>query len=118
MVEALNGLLQRIGALVEGERRFTADAAHELRTPIAAIRTQAQVALNEGDGTLRRHALQSALDGCDRATRLVEQLLTLSRLDADATGPSREADLAAWRARSWPTWRRARPQGAGARTRG
>ena len=97
MVEALNGLLQRIGTLVDGERRFTADAAHELRTPIAAIRTQAQVALNESDGTLRRHALQSALDGCDRATRLVEQLLTLSRLDADAdaTAASRAADLAA-----------------------
>jgi len=95
MVEALNGLLQRIGTLVDGERRFTADAAHELRTPIAAIRTQAQVALNESDGTLRRHALQSALDGCDRATRLVEQLLTLSRLDADAAAASRAADLAA-----------------------
>jgi two-component system, OmpR family, sensor histidine kinase QseC len=95
MVEALNGLLQRIGTLVEGERRFTADAAHELRTPIAAIRTQAQVALNESDGTLRRHALQSALDGCDRATRLVEQLLTLSRLDANAAAPSHAADLAA-----------------------
>ena len=95
MVEALNGLLQRIGTLVAAERRFTADAAHELRTPIAAIRTQAQVALNEGDGALRRHALQSALEGCDRATRLVEQLLTLSRLDSEATATWPAADLAA-----------------------
>jgi len=44
MVNALNGLFERIGTLLESERRFTADAAHELRTPIAAIRMQAQVA--------------------------------------------------------------------------
>ena len=80
MVSALNALFERIGTLLESERRFTADAAHELRTPIAAIRVQAQVALGEADAALRRHALQSTLDGCDRATRLVEQLLTLSRL--------------------------------------
>ena len=90
MVDALNGLFERIGTLMEAERRFTADAAHELRTPIAAIRMQAQVALGEADEALRRHALQSTLDGCDRATRLVEQLLTLSRLEADA-GPDMAA---------------------------
>ncbi len=82
MLDALNGLFGRIGALMESERRFTADAAHELRTPIAAIRAQAQVALAEPDDALRRHALQATLQGCDRATRLVEQLLTLSRLEA------------------------------------
>jgi two-component system sensor histidine kinase QseC len=82
MVEALNGLLERIGALLESERRFTADAAHELRTPIAAIRAQAQVALGEADEAKRKHALLGTLEGCDRATRLVEQLLTLSRLEA------------------------------------
>lgn len=81
MIEALNRLLGRIAQLMESERRFTADAAHELRTPIAAIRAQAQVALGEADPSLRRHALQSTVDGCDRAARLVEQLLTLSRLD-------------------------------------
>ncbi|MBE0550672.1 MAG: sensor histidine kinase N-terminal domain-containing protein, partial [Rubrivivax sp.] len=93
MVDALNGLLQRIGTLMEGERRFTADAAHELRTPIAAIRAQAQVALSEADAAQRHHALQAALDGCDRATRLVEQLLTLSRLEAQAAASSRTVDL-------------------------
>ena len=82
MLDALNGLFGRIAALMESERRFTADAAHELRTPIAAIRAQAQVALGETDDALRRHALQATLQGCDRATRLVEQLLTLSRLEA------------------------------------
>jgi len=83
MLDALNGLFDRISRLIESERRFTADAAHELRTPIAAIRAQAQVALVAGDdAAVRRHALQSTLAGCDRAARLVEQLLTLSRLEA------------------------------------
>ncbi|MDF3881074.1 histidine kinase dimerization/phospho-acceptor domain-containing protein [Cupriavidus basilensis] len=95
MVNALNGLFERIGTLLESERRFTADAAHELRTPIAAIRVQAQVALGEADDALRRGALQRTLDGCDRATRLVEQLLTLSRLEANATPSMAEVDLRA-----------------------
>ena len=82
MIAALNGLFERIGHLLESERRFTADAAHELRTPIAAIRMQAQVAMGEADDALRQHALQGTLEGCDRATRLVEQLLSLSRLEA------------------------------------
>lgn len=83
MINALNGLLQRIENMVMTERRFTADAAHELRTPIAAIRAQAQVALGAGSDVLQRdHALRYTLAGCDRATRLVEQLLTLARLEA------------------------------------
>jgi two-component system sensor histidine kinase QseC len=83
LVKALNGLFGRIERMVESERRFTADAAHELRTPIAAIRAQAQVALGAGaDDGQRQHALMATLAGCDRATRLVEQLLTLARLEA------------------------------------
>ena len=83
LVQALNALFERIDAMMALERRFTADAAHELRTPIAAIRAQAQVALGAGLDTAQRdHALQFTLAGCDRATRLVEQLLTLARLEA------------------------------------
>ena len=82
MIASLNSLFERIGHLLESERRFTADAAHELRTPIAAIRVQAQVAMGETDDGLRKHALQGTVEGCDRATRLVEQLLSLSRLEA------------------------------------
>lgn len=95
MVNALNGLFERIGTLLESERRFTADAAHELRTPIAAIRAQAQVALGEADDALRTHALKNTLEGCDRATRLVEQLLTLSRLEAVAPPAMADVDLSA-----------------------
>jgi len=93
MLAALNALFERIGRLMESERRFTADAAHELRTPIAAIRAQAQVALAEPDEGARRHALQATLQGCDRAARLVEQLLTLSRLEAAEAPPLATLDL-------------------------
>nr|WP_222623029.1 ATP-binding protein [Ramlibacter cellulosilyticus] len=94
LLEPLNALFARIATLLERERRFTGDAAHELRTPIAAIRAQAQVALAAADDAQRRHALQATLAGCDRATRLVEQLLTLSRLEAGAAPAARRVDLA------------------------
>lgn len=78
---SLNSLLGRLGQALENERRFTADAAHELRTPLAAIRVQAQVALSSTDTEQHRHALNQVLAGTGRATRLVEQLLRLARLD-------------------------------------
>jgi two-component system sensor histidine kinase QseC len=99
MVQALNGLFERIDVMLVSERRFTADAAHELRTPIAAIRSQAQVALGAGTNLAERdHALQATLLGCDRATRLVEQLLTLARLEshpAKTALPSSTVDISA-----------------------
>lgn len=95
LLDALNRLFERIAELLAAERRFTADAAHELRTPIAAIRTQAQVALGESDDALRRHALQATLQGCDRATRLVDQLLTLARLEAGAQPAGTPVELRA-----------------------
>jgi len=93
IVEALNALFDRIETMMTSERRFTADAAHELRTPIAGIRAQAQVAMGAGEDTAQRqHALQATLAGCDRASRLVEQLLTLSRLE---TAPTSDKPAAA-----------------------
>jgi two-component system sensor histidine kinase QseC len=81
LVESLNGLLARLFRALEGERRFTADAAHELRTPLAGLRAQAQVALRAEDDTQRRHALEQVLAGTGRAAHLIDQLLTLARLD-------------------------------------
>lgn len=96
MVQALNGLFERIELMVMSERRFTADAAHELRTPIAAIRAQAQVAMGAVDDVAQRdHALQATLAGCDRATRLVEQLLTLARLEEAPVASVAMVDLSA-----------------------
>jgi two-component system sensor histidine kinase QseC len=84
LVDALNGLFERMAALLESERRFTADAAHELRTPIAAIRMQVQVAQGARSGPEQAQALAATLQGCDRAARLVEQLLQLARLEGEA----------------------------------
>ncbi len=81
LVERLNRLFTRIAASIQKERRFTADAAHELRTPVAAIKAQAQVARAASGETERTHALDNAILGCDRAAHLIEQLLTLSRVD-------------------------------------
>ncbi|MGD1824695.1 Signal transduction histidine kinase [Chromobacterium violaceum] len=81
LVRALNALFVRIGQMLEHERRFTADAAHELRTPLAALRVQAEVLALTPDEGGRRHALSQLQRGIARAGRLVEQLLALSRLD-------------------------------------
>jgi len=83
LVEGLNQLFERVRVSLDSERRFTADAAHELRTPLAAIKTQAQVARAATAEAERRHALDNVLVGCDRAAHLVEQLLTLARLEPE-----------------------------------
>ncbi len=84
LVDALNKLFMRVKSSVENERRFTADAAHELRTPLAAIKTQAQVALYSVQAPEHQQALRQVVAGVDRATHLVEQLLTLARLDPES----------------------------------
>jgi len=83
LVQALNRLFEKMAVQMESERRFNADAAHELRTPIAAIRMHAQVAQGAQRHEERQDALNAVLQGCDRATRLVAQLLQMSRLSAD-----------------------------------
>jgi two-component system sensor histidine kinase QseC len=81
VVNALNGLLQRITKAMENERRFTADASHELRTPLAALRAQIQAAQLSSTTNERNESLDKALRGAERMGHLVGQLLTLSRLD-------------------------------------
>jgi two-component system, OmpR family, sensor histidine kinase QseC len=81
LIERLNKLFGRMAASLKKERRFTADAAHELRTPVAGIKAQAQVAKAASNEAERNHALDNAILGCDRAAHLIEQLLTLARLD-------------------------------------
>ena len=98
LIERLNRLFIRIDASMQKERRFTADAAHELRTPVAAIKAQAQVARAASGDEERIHALDNAILGCDRAAHLIEQLLTLARadtLDRSAMEPCQLNDIAA-----------------------
>lgn len=82
VVDALNLLLNRIARTIENERRFTADASHELRTPLAALQAQVQAAQLSDSQTERNECLSNVLRGTGRMAHLVDQLLTLSRLDA------------------------------------
>ena len=91
---ALNALIRRVTEAFENERRFTADAAHELRTPLAALKVQAQVALRAQAADSRQHALAQVIAGVDRMTHLVEQLLTLARVDPASQGSAPPLDPA------------------------
>jgi two-component system, OmpR family, sensor histidine kinase QseC len=94
LVSALNQLFERLERSFENERRFTGDAAHELRTPLAALKTHAEVALTTASDERRRRSLAHVVEGVDRASRLVEQLLALARLDASHAGFDTPVDLA------------------------
>ena len=87
MLEALNGLFQRVATALESERQFTADAAHELRTPLAALQAQLQVALRARDDAERDRSLAQLQSGLTRASHLVDQMLQLARLDPESGLP-------------------------------
>jgi signal transduction histidine kinase len=76
---ALNGLLERMAATLKRERRFTADAAHELRTPVAELRSLCEVALAAGDPKAAAEALADAREIAGEMERLIEALLALRR---------------------------------------
>jgi two-component system, OmpR family, sensor kinase len=80
----LNALLARLGDAMNAQRRFTADAAHELRTPLAALKLQVELAERATDANARAMALRELEHGVDRAAHLVEQLLAMARLEPEA----------------------------------
>ena len=86
LVGEMNGLLTRLSAAWDALTHFTADAAHELRSPLAALRLQAQSLQRAPDDATRAIATERLLAGIDRATRLVEQLLALARQEGAGEG--------------------------------
>ncbi len=84
---ALNRLLERLRIMRVREKRFIADATHELRTPLAVLDLHAQNALTADNSEDRQEALNHLRDGVARATRLVTQLLTLARLEPEEEAP-------------------------------
>ncbi|WP_234087004.1 sensor histidine kinase N-terminal domain-containing protein [Azonexus sp. R2A61] len=86
LVDAFNAMLERMKRNVEAQQRFVADAAHQMRTPLTGLKTQAQFAMRETDPAALRHALQQIATGVDRAGRLINQLLTLARTEGSESG--------------------------------
>ncbi len=86
LVESLNTLFNKTANLLERERSFVSNAAHELRTPLSGLRLQAEVLERMiHDTAARQNALRKILDGSSRCSRLVDQLLLLSKLEAQDT---------------------------------
>jgi two-component system sensor histidine kinase TctE len=90
LVEAFNELLSRMEQNLVAQKRFMADAAHQMKTPLAGMRTQAELALRETDPHALRRSLRQIAGSTERATHLINQLLALARAEYQAT------DLAAF----------------------
>lgn len=81
LIDAFNGLLGRLGEALTAQQRFIADAAHQLRTPLAALKVQLERTLREQDPAEREQALQQLLESVERTARLSNQLLLLARAE-------------------------------------
>jgi two-component system OmpR family sensor kinase len=92
LVQELNLLFDRVRLAFDAQRHFVADAAHELRSPLAALKLQAQ-ALHRADDTSREAALRRLEAGIERAIRLVSQMLLLARAESDAATAPQPVDL-------------------------
>jgi len=87
LISSINDLLSRLELAFKKEQRFTYDAAHELRTPLAALKTQAQVALAAQNNSEKEHALYKIIQGVDRASHLVNQMLVIARMEKISVNP-------------------------------
>lgn len=83
LVSSINGLIGRLSIAFSAQRRFLADAAHELRTPMTALRLQLQLLRRSTDNASREEAMVELESGIDRSQRLIEQLLQVARCDPD-----------------------------------
>ena len=88
LAQALNDLLARLATAWQAQRAFVADAAHELRSPLTALKLQLHLLRNSSEGPQREAALEDLAQGIERASRLVEQLLLLARNEPDAPAQS------------------------------
>jgi len=105
LVDAFNDLLGRLRENVGAQKRFIADAAHQMKTPLAGLRMQAELALRESDPQQLRRSLEQLAIGSDRAAHLISQLLSLARMEnlreATALGPLDLAELVRDVASGW-----------------
>ena len=93
LIRSVNGLMERLAASFDAQRRFIADAAHQLRTPLAGIKSQTERALIENDPATARLALKRLSAGTEHATALANRLLTLARAGTPLIAPPVDVDL-------------------------
>ncbi len=95
LILSINGLMERLAASVDTQRRFIADAAHQLRTPLAGLKSQTELALVERDSIAMQHTLQRLAAGTERAISLANRLLALARAGSPLTAVRSDVDLVA-----------------------
>ncbi|HSC99407.1 MAG TPA: ATP-binding protein [Casimicrobiaceae bacterium] len=93
LIRSVNGLMERLAASFDAQRRFIADAAHQLRTPLAGIKSQTERALIENDPAATKLALKRLAAGTEHATALANRLLTLARAGTPLIAPPVDVDL-------------------------
>ena len=95
LIHAMNGFLERLSASISAQHRFVADAAHQLRTPIAGLKTQTELALRQAQASEAKATLDQLHAATDQLTRLINQLLSLARAEPDArrSGETGRIDL-------------------------
>lgn len=98
LVDEVNALMLRLGATLDAQNRFVADAAHQLKTPVAGLKAQIELALGEDDPARVRHSLAQLYVSAERLSRIVQQLLALARNEpaAVATVQLQAVDLEAF----------------------
>jgi two-component system sensor histidine kinase TctE len=84
LVASFNDLMGRLAASLQSQQRFVADAAHQMRTPLAGLKMQAEIAMRQRDPVNLQHAMRQIVASADRASHLINQLLALARADVDA----------------------------------
>ncbi len=106
LVRAINALMQRLGANIAGMHRFIDDASHQLRTPLATLKTHAELVVDEHDEDVRQQMLLQLKRGTEQTSRLADQLLSLARAapDAQAARVRERVDLAALAAEVAADW--------------
>jgi len=92
-IHSINDLMERLDASLRAQQRFVADAAHQMRTPLAGLKTQAELALRQRDALGIEHTMRQIVVGADRAARLVNQLLALAHADSDVPALMARLDL-------------------------
>lgn len=93
LIDAVNDLLERLKQVMQAQQRFVADAAHQLRTPFAGLKTQSELALRTDDPEQKQHALEHILTSTQHGIRLVNQLLALARNEPGGQGTESFAAL-------------------------